>query len=103
METAANKRKQLVLYIEDNPETLALVQRLLEVELSVICDAAATSAGAEQRLNSNCYDLIISDYNLPGEIGTTIADRVLERDSEQPFMIVTEYMTPGVKSYCQAK
>lgn len=85
-----------VLYIDDNPDHLSMVQTLLETRLNALVDVATTSAGAEQLLNSRCYDLLISDVNLVGELGTTIAERLREAQPLQPVLLVTEYMHPGI-------
>lgn len=85
-----------VLYIDDDPDHLAMVQMLLETRLNTLVDVATTSGGAEQMLNSRCYDLVITDVNLVGELGTTIAERLREAQPAQPVLLVTEYMHPGI-------
>lgn len=82
-----------ILYVEDNADLLALVQRLIELSVpDTVVDVCATSAGAELLLNRECYDLVICDLKLqPGELGTTIIERILERDVEQPVMLMTAY------------
>lgn len=86
-----------ILYVEDNPELLALVQMLLEKELPAVVDVCATAYGAEAMLNRNCYDLLICDVNLPGELGTTVVEKVLERDIDQPVMLMSEYRSQEIK------
>lgn len=90
------KKAHAVLYVDDSPDHLSMVQTLLETRLNTLVDVATTSAGAEQLLNSRCYDLVISDVNLVGELGTTIAERIREVEPCQPILLVTEYMHPGV-------
>jgi CheY-like chemotaxis protein len=90
--------RQRILYVEDNPELLALVRLLLERDLPVSVDICATAYGAEGMLNQHCYDLIICDVNLPGELGTTVVEKVLDRDPEQPVMLITEYRSPEIKA-----
>ena len=94
---------QTVLYVDDNSDHLLLVQHVLQAILKVACDVATTILGAQEKLNSYCYDLIIIDYNLPGQMGSTIAEKTLERDPEQPIMIITEYMTQRIQDFCQEK
>lgn len=89
--------KQSILYVEDNPELLELVRTLLESELAVSVDVCATAYGAEGMLNRKCYDLLICDVKLPGELGTTIVEKVLERDEDQPLMLMTEYRSDEIK------
>jgi len=83
--------KQRILYIEDNPEHLELLQRYLEMKLGVIVDLAASAGGAEMLLNARCYDLVISDVNLPIVFGTEIVEQILKRDPGQPVMLLSEH------------
>lgn len=89
--------RRKILYIEDSPDQLELVQTLLERNLpDVMVEARCTVDGAEQALNSACYDLIICDVDLPGELGTAIAARILERDPGQPIYLMSEYVGENV-------
>jgi CheY-like chemotaxis protein len=92
--------KRRILYIEDDAESMALVQQLLEMSLpNVMVDVCSTEAGAENRLNTSCYDLIICDFSLPGAAtGAVIAERVLARDPGQPFYLMSEYVGENVKA-----
>jgi CheY-like chemotaxis protein len=90
---------KLILYIEDDPDQLVLVRCFIERELpGVIVDVCCTASGAEAFLNSRCYDLIICDVALPGELGTDIAARILERDPTQPIYLMSEYTGPEVRA-----
>lgn len=92
-----HRNQHRILYVEDNPDLLELVQRLLEKELPCTVDVCATAYGAEGMLNQNCYDLVICDFALPGELGTTVIEKVLERDVGQPVMLMTEYRSSEIK------
>jgi len=81
-----------VLYIEDDPDQSSLVQAMLERRLpGVIVEVCCTAAGAESFLNHRCYDVVICDVNLPGELGIDIAEKILERDPDQPIYLMSEY------------
>src|SRR3989442_13136932 len=87
-----------ILYVEDNPDQLALVRQLLEHDLpGAIVDVCVTAYGAEAMLNIECYDLVICDVKLPGELGTTVVEKVLERDPNQPVMLMTAYHSDVIK------
>lgn len=91
-------RDRFILYIDDCPEHLELVQRLLEHSLpNVLVETCCTSSGAEKFLNHRCYDVIICDVALPGELGTDIAAAILARDQEQPIYLMSEYTGENVK------
>jgi DNA-binding NarL/FixJ family response regulator len=88
-----------ILYIEDDPEQLVMVRALLEHSLpGVVVDVCCTAAGAEGFLNRSCYDVVICDVALPGELGTDIAEKILERDPQQPIYLWSEYTGPNVKA-----
>lgn len=88
---------QHILYIDDVPDHLVLIQRFIETHLpGVVVDTCETIAGAESALSQRCYDLIISDINLRGELGTRIAKQVLDFDPSQPIMLVSEYVGENV-------
>lgn len=89
--SAPRPAQQRVLFIDDDAEHLALVQRLVETNLPILVDLATSSAGAEGRLNEHCYDVVICDVSLAGELGTTICARLLEIDPEQPLLLLTNY------------
>jgi CheY-like chemotaxis protein len=59
-------------------------------------EVGCTAADAEVFLNSRCYDLVILDVNLPGELGTDIAEKILQADPGQPIYLMSEY-TGAVK------
>jgi CheY-like chemotaxis protein len=92
--------RRRILYIEDNAESMALVQTFLEKYLpDVLVDVCTTEAGAEAHLNTTCYDLIICDFRLPGAAtGAMIAEKVLARDPGQPFYLMSEYIGGNVKA-----
>lgn len=87
-----------ILYIEDDQTQLELVQRLLEQSLpDVIVEVCCCSEDAEAFLNSRSYDLIICDLALPGELGTDIAEKILERDVDQAIYLMSEYTGSKVR------
>lgn len=90
-------RDKRILYIEDEPEQLELVQMFLEKNLpNAMVDARCTVDGAETALNEHCYDLVLIDVCLPGIKGTTIAERILAHNPSQPVYLMSEYCGPNV-------
>lgn len=85
-----------ILYVDDNPSHQGLIRQLLETRLNAVVDLAQTASGAEELLNRYCYDLLICDVNLSGELGTKIVERVLERDPAQPALVLTAYVSDEV-------
>lgn len=92
-----------ILYIDDDPGQLELVQMLLERTLSgVIVEVCCGSRDAEAFLNSRCYELVICDVALPGELGTTIAKKILERDLKQPIYLMSEYTGAEIRKEAES-
>jgi DNA-binding response OmpR family regulator len=86
------KRTRHILYIEDDAASAELVKMYLEYQMpDVLVETRTSAAGAEEALNQRCFDLLIIDLCLPGELGTDIARRVLERDDRQPIHLVSAY------------
>lgn len=89
--------RPLVLYIEDNASFAPMVQIVLERKLSVTVLIAKDVGEAERALNTHCFDLVISDVNIPGALGTEIIREILARDSSQPAMILTAYVGDEIR------
>jgi two-component system cell cycle response regulator DivK len=61
----------LILYVEDNPHNMLLVQRLLRAE-GFRVDGASSAEEAETYLKSHKPNLILMDINLPRIDGYTL-------------------------------
>ena len=78
-----------VLYVDDEPDLLVLCRLFLEGEGNF---TVATSTSAEASLNSpslRSYDVIISDYQMPGMNGIAFLKEVRHRLSDLPFILFT--------------
>lgn len=85
-------RSRHILYIEDDAASAEMVKMYLEREIpDVLVETRTSAAGAEEALNQRCYDLLIIDLCLPGELGTDIAKKVHEMDPNQPIHLVSAY------------
>ena len=72
--------KAKVLYIEDNPDNMTLVRRVLEIEGYEVIGARNGKDGLAKAM-SNRPDIIITDINLPDIDGYEITD-TLKRAKE---------------------
>jgi two-component system, cell cycle sensor histidine kinase and response regulator CckA len=79
-----------VLHLEDNPRDAELVHLKLEVE-GVACDFVVTNSrnSFEAALAGDNFDLIISDYDLPGYDGITALKRAQETQPDTPVIIIS--------------
>jgi CheY-like chemotaxis protein len=61
-----------VLYIDDEPDLLDLAQMFLESQGEFTIDTITSAREALERLNTERYDAIISDYQMPEMDGIRI-------------------------------
>lgn len=88
-----------ILYIEDDAGSAELVKMYLERNIpDVLVETRTSAAGAEEALNQRCFEVLIIDLCLPGELGTDIARKVLERDPKQPIHLVSAYRGDSCKA-----
>lgn len=74
----------LILYIEDNPDNMMLVQRVIE---SMGCTFMGASTGFDGLMKAEQFkpDVIILDINLPDVDGYEVARRM--RSSKDPYLL----------------
>ena len=90
-ETSFTKGQPLrVLILEDDPDHATLWLIALEKGgYTVKGDIAATRAEFSHCLDTNEYDIILSDYQLPGWTGLKALELMKDRELEIPFVLVT--------------
>ncbi|MBN1991560.1 MAG: response regulator [Anaerolineae bacterium] len=85
--------KAKVLYIEDNPDNMILVKRVLEIEGYEVIAAATGKEGLHKAL-LNLPDIIITDINLPDIDGYEITNNLKKERATAHIPIVA--MTANV-------
>jgi DNA-binding NarL/FixJ family response regulator len=84
------KRIAKVLIIEDHPlMQLATKQTLEQMDGINVVGVAKNSAEGLNLLQLNCPDLVFLDYQLPGEMGTQVAEKIKELCPETHVVIFT--------------
>ncbi|MCA1758110.1 MAG: PAS domain S-box protein [Bacteroidales bacterium] len=90
MDTGSGNEELKILYLEDIEEDAVLVKRQLKQEgLSFKFDHVSAEHEFRDKLNSEKYDVILSDYNLPGFSG--IAALLISRKicPDVPFICIS--------------
>ncbi|HLY62032.1 MAG TPA: PAS domain S-box protein [Terriglobia bacterium] len=89
-EIAGDATPLRVLYIEDSPSDAELcLLNLKRAGFKITADLVATGAGFLEKLRSDTYDIILSDYRLPDWSGME-ALQVAQKDAPDiPFILVT--------------
>ncbi len=79
-----------VLYLEDNPNDCELVAYALESEgLNCELTCVATEAAFKAAIASRPFDIILSDFTIPGFSGTTALKLAQAATPETPFVFVS--------------
>jgi len=78
-----------VLYVDDEPDLLALAKIFLERTGRFRLDTAASAPEAQEKLITGTYDAILSDYQMPGMNGIDLLKYVRERYGAIPFILFT--------------
>ena len=79
-----------VLVIEDSEEdTLLMVRELTKAGYSVKFEQAHSAATLAAALAKGGWDIIFSDFTLPGFSGTAALAQVRKYDSEVPFIFTS--------------
>ncbi|MFP5391121.1 MAG: response regulator [Gammaproteobacteria bacterium] len=86
--TAAPTKR--VLFVDDEIDVLSMTCSLLEL-LNQRVDGTASPADALALLERNHYDILITDYNLPGMNGIELARRARALQPEIKIVVATGY------------
>lgn len=82
-----------VLVIDDQPEIIEIITELLELDFEdVIVDACSDSKDAIEKIETNLYKVICTDFNMPTMSGVEIIKSVRSSDGnnkETPFIVFT--------------
>jgi len=86
------ERKKLirVLYVDDEPAMLDLTRIFLEkVSEDFMVETASSGEEAIEKLTEEKYDVIVSDYKMPGMDGIQLLIKLRKNRDKTPFIIFT--------------
>ncbi len=78
-----------VLYVDDENGSLVLGKEYLEMSGELAVDTAISVEEAQRAMARSHYDLIISDFQMPGIDGLQFLKMVREKDKNMPFILFT--------------
>ena len=99
-----------VLLIDDEPAILDVTRLFLERTGAFSVETTSSGAEALEKIDSRTYDVIISDYEMPGMNGVALLEALRFRGVDVPFIIFTgkgrevvavEALTYGATYYLQ--
>ena len=82
-----------VLVVEDCDEDAELALHTLRAAgFDLMADTESTIEGVEERLRANSYDVILSDYTLPGATGMDAFELMNQLGKPVPFILVSGFL-----------
>jgi len=78
-----------VLHVDDDPDFLKVVKQFLEMETPFQVDTANSAEEALTRLEKEKFDVIVSDYQMPGKDGLQFLDELRANGNSIPFIVFT--------------
>ena len=88
--TMSRIRPRRILVVDDEPSVCDSIRLLLTFEGHVV-STARSAAEALQTLSPDDFDLLITDYAMPGMNGAELASEVRVRFPKIPIILVTAY------------
>lgn len=83
-------KNMTLLYVEDN-RCLSKVNMQLFEDIFIEVNLAEDGESGLDMYQSNHYDLVISDINLPKMNGLVMLKEILELNEQQPVIVVSAY------------
>ncbi len=81
--------KLRVLYVDDEPVLLEIGKIYLEKDGNILVETFNSADEALENINSNHYDAIISDYEMPGMDGIRFLRHLKKMGNKTPFIVFT--------------
>jgi CheY-like chemotaxis protein len=77
-----------ILLVDDDQAVRQTISLLLGIDNHTVI-AAADAAEALDLLNGDRFDLVITDFDMPGMLGTELAARIKRQAPAQPILMIT--------------
>jgi DNA-binding NtrC family response regulator len=100
-----------VLLVDEDPEVLDITETFLErADEGLTVTSVQSVTDALDRLETDSFDCVVSDYKMPKMDGLTLLEEVRDRDPDLPFFLFTakggadieeQAATAGVTGYVQ--
>jgi CheY-like chemotaxis protein len=89
MTTAAFPQRR-ILVVDDEPLVCDAVKLMLDFDGHDV-GTACSGKEALAKLEQSRFDLVITDYEMPGMKGDELAAAIKTRDAQQPVVMITAY------------
>ena len=91
MDTAVIARGKNILLVDDDPAVRESIKLLLSIDRHTVTEEA-NGHEALQLFTGSSYDLVITDYLMPGMLGDQLAQNIKHIAPTQPILMVTAYL-----------
>jgi len=91
MNTAGIAQGKNILLVDDDPDVRGSIKLLLSIDRHTVTEAA-NGHEALQLFTGSRYDLVITDYRMPGMHGDELARNIKNLVPAQPILMVTAYL-----------
>ncbi|PZO12857.1 MAG: hypothetical protein DCF26_18055 [Burkholderiales bacterium] len=92
-----------ILYLDDDDTLVFLVRRLLERRgYRVTAYTSQTQAIDAVRASPTGFQLLLTDFNMPGMSGLEVAKAVLEINPRMPVAVASGYITDELQAEAKA-
>ena len=99
-----SQRPLRVLFIEDNPADVELeIHELTKGGFQVSGDTVQTPGELSEKLNADCYDVVLSDYRMPHWTGLDAFYATRRVCADLPFLLVTGTLGDELAVECLKK
>jgi len=88
MKSSAPSRR--ILIVDDDPDIVANLCDILS-DLGYQTDTASGSTQALALIDSNCYDVALLDFKMPGLDGASLCKEIRDRSSKTVAIMITAY------------
>lgn len=78
-----------VLYVDDEPDLLILGKLFLERTGKFVVETCTSADEGIRRIETRSFDIILSDYQMPGTDGISFLQQVRSRFGDLPFILFT--------------
>ena len=83
--------RKRILVVDDDPSARESLRLLLSIDRHEVIEAASAQE-ALQLYQPRTYDLVITDYLMPGMLGDELARNIWSMAPGQPVLMVTAYL-----------
>jgi len=89
--TTVSAPRKNILLVDDDPAARQSIKLLLSIDRHTVTEAA-NGHEALQLFTGSTYDLVITDYLMPGMLGDELAQNIWNIAPGQPIIMVTAYL-----------